>query len=53
MWTLCQYLKGEKGGQGEDEPSRGLPVGDLMTRGKGMRGTLPYFVGKLPTNVIG
>lgn len=52
MWTLCQYLKGEKGVQDEDEPSRGSPVGGLMARGKVKRGTLPYFIGKLPTNVI-
>jgi hypothetical protein len=50
MWALCQHLKKDKGVRGEDGPSNTLPVGNVSTRGKSMRGTLPYMIGK---SVIG
>jgi hypothetical protein len=50
MWSLWQHLKAGKGLDKEDEPAITLPVGNVVTRGRDLRGTKPYFVGKLSAN---
>lgn len=47
MWALCQRLKAEKGIDDEDGSDSALPTGNLVARGKDLRGTKPYFIRKL------
>jgi hypothetical protein len=52
MWTLCQRLREERGIDSEDESAIALPVGDVMTRGKDLRGLKTYFICKSSVGIV-